>query len=91
MRIIGMRLLALTMLAIGTVSMAAPAAAVPFDNYPICLRVFGDPTYTECRYATLGQCKQSASGRGAECFINPYFASVEGPVGSRHHHRHHRV
>ncbi|HEX3754535.1 MAG TPA: DUF3551 domain-containing protein [Rhizomicrobium sp.] len=86
-----MRILALTMLAIGTVSMAAPAAGQPYDNYPICLRVFGDPTYTECRYVTLGQCKESASGRGAECFINPYFASAEGPAGPRHHRRRHHV
>jgi hypothetical protein len=91
MQVVLMRILALAMLAIGTVLMAAPAAAQPYDNYPICLRVFGDPTYTECRYATLGQCKASASGRGAECFINPYFASAEAPVGPRHHRRHHHV
>jgi hypothetical protein len=84
-----MRVVALTMLAIGTVSMAAPAAARPYDDYPVCLRVFGAPTYTECNYVTLAQCKASASGRGAECFVNPYFASAEAPVGPRHHRHHH--
>ena len=84
-----MRILALAMLAIGTVSAAVPAAAQPYDNYPICLRVFGDPTYDECRYATLAQCAASASGRGAQCFINPYFASAEVPVGPGRYRRHH--
>jgi Protein of unknown function (DUF3551) len=87
-----MRNLALAILAIGTVFAAAPAAAQPYDNHPICLRVFGDPTYTECSYVTLAQCKASASGRGAECFNNPYFASAEVPVGlRRHRHHHHHV
>jgi Protein of unknown function (DUF3551) len=84
-----MRILALAMLAIGTVSTAVPAAAQPRDNYPVCLRVFGAPTYDECRYATQAQCAASASGRGAQCFINRYFASAEAPVGPRRYrHRH---
>jgi hypothetical protein len=86
-----MRILALAMLAIGTVSMVAPAAAQPYDHHPVCLRVFGDPTYTECSYVTLAQCKASASGRGAECFNNPYFASAEAPVGPKRHRRRHDV
>jgi hypothetical protein len=89
MPLILMRILALAILAIGTVSTAVPAAAQPRDNYPVCLRVYGDPTYDECRYATLAQCAASASGRAAQCFTNPYFASAEAPVGPRRYRRHH--
>jgi hypothetical protein len=83
-----MRILAVAILAIGTLSAAAPARAQTYDpNYPVCLHVYGDPTYYECRYTTLTQCGQSASGRAAECVVNPYFENAAGPVGPRHRHR----
>jgi hypothetical protein len=48
------------------------------------MRVFGDPTYFECRYSTIAQCKGTAAGRGAECLLNPYFASAVDPARRRH-------
>jgi hypothetical protein len=87
-----MRILALAILAIGTASVAAPARAQTYDpSYPVCLHVYGRITYYECRYTSLAQCNASASGRAAQCVINPYFArAYEEPTG-RHYRRHRRV
>jgi hypothetical protein len=77
-----MRILALTILAIATVSVAGPAAAQTYaPGYPVCLHVWGPANYYECRYTSLAQCNASASGRAAQCVINPYFASAEEPIG----------
>ena len=77
-----MRILALTILAIVTVSVAGPAAAQTYaPGYPVCLHVWGPANYYECRYTSLAQCDASASGRAAQCIINPYFARAEGPIG----------
>lgn len=88
-----MRILALTTLAIGTLLPTAPASAQTYDpDYPVCLHVLGrGATYYECGYTSLPQCKATASGRSAECVVNPYFAAAAyppSPVG--HHRRHHR-
>jgi hypothetical protein len=73
---IPMRILALTALAMGAMS-AAPAQAQTYgSNYPVCLHVYGPISYYECRYTSLPQCNQSASGRAAQCVVNPYVASV---------------
>ncbi|OKO72305.1 hypothetical protein AC629_38215 [Bradyrhizobium sp. NAS80.1] len=77
-----MRILTFAILAIGTVSIG-PAAAQTYDPaYPVCLRVY-DPeaNYYECRYTSLLQCNAMASGRGAQCVINPNFASTRVPAG----------
>ena len=86
-----MRIPALAILAIGTVSLAAPAAAQPRNGYPVCMRVYGAPTYDECSFTSLAQCSQSASGRPASCSNNPYYAAYatgepHGP-GQRWHRR----
>ena len=69
-----MRILALMifwMISIG------PAAAQTYaPGYPFCLRT---RSIYECSYTTLAQCNASASGRAAQCFINP-FASAEEPA-----------
>ena len=85
-----MRILALAILAIGTVSIG-PAAAQTYDPaYPVCLHVFTlGANYYECRYTSLPQCNASASGRAAQCVINPYFASAQVPEGG--HYRRHRL
>jgi hypothetical protein len=90
-----MRVLALTILAIGTLSAAVPARAQTYDpDYPVCLHVVGrGSSYYECRYTSLAQCRAAASGRPAQCDVNPYFAAATypaypAPVG--HHRRHHR-
>jgi hypothetical protein len=86
-----MRILLLAILAIGAASVIAPARAQTYDpNYPVCLHVYGRITYYECRYTSLAQCNASASGRAAQCDINPYFASAEAPSGRRHR-RHRQV
>jgi len=75
-----MRILALAILAIGTVS-TEPAVAQTYDPaYPVCLHVYGPAIYYECGYTSLPQCNASAAGRAAECVINPYFASVQIPA-----------
>jgi Protein of unknown function (DUF3551) len=81
-----MRIPALAVLAIATVLTAASARAQTYDpNYPVCLQTFGiDGGYFECSYTSLGQCALSASGRAAQCIVNPYFAGAQQPVGARH-------
>ena len=71
-----MRVLACTILTIATMLVAAPARAQTYDpNYPVCLQIYGiDGSYIDCSFMTLGQCAASASGRGGQCLINPYFA-----------------
>ena len=83
-----MRIPALTILTIVTVLTAAPARAQTYDPaYPVCLHVYGlGADYYECRYTSLAQCNASASGRAAQCVINPYFASGRLPAG-RHYRR----
>jgi len=83
-----MRILVLAILAIGTVSMASPARAQTYDpNYPVCLHVWGPANYYECRYTSLPQCNASASGRAAQCVINPYFANASEQPSGRHYRR----
>lgn len=72
-----MRILACAAVAIGTIFVAAPARAQTYDpNYPVCLQTYGiDGGYIECSFTSLAQCAASASGRSAQCLINPYFAT----------------
>lgn len=76
-RHVRLRSLALAALAIATVSLAAPARAQTYDpNYPVCLQIYqGGMTdyYFECAYTSLPQCQASASGRAAQCVVNPYY------------------
>ena len=76
-----MRSLALAILAAAMVSMAGPAAAQTYaPGYPVCLHVWGPANYYECRYTSLAQCNVSASGRAAQCVLNPYVANAQEPV-----------
>ena len=71
-----MRQLVLVILAVGTIHFAAPARAQTYDpNYPYCLQIYDDMVhYTfECAYTSMPQCQASASGRNAQCVVNPYF------------------
>jgi Protein of unknown function (DUF3551). len=82
-----MRILALAISAIGIVSME-PASAQTYDPaYPVCLHLYGRINYYECRYTSLPQCNASASGRAAQCIVNPYFAGAQQPAGYRRHRR----
>jgi Protein of unknown function (DUF3551) len=86
-----MRILVLAMLAIATVAASGSAQAQTYDpNYPVCLHVYGRVSYYDCRYTSLPQCAASASGRSAQCVVNPYFADAhEQPIAGPHRrHRH---
>jgi hypothetical protein len=87
-----MHIPALAILTIATVLTAAPAGAQTYNpDYPVCLQTYGiDGGYIECGYSSLAQCAQSASGRAAQCIINPYFASTPVPAG-RDYRRHRRI
>jgi len=66
-----------TALAIGTILPAPPAQAQTYDpDYPVCLQIYDDIAhfYFECRYTSMAQCATSASGRAAQCVVNPYYA-----------------
>ena len=71
------RYLALPVLAILAASSAHPARAQTYDpKYPVCLQVYqGSMTdyYFECTYTSMPQCQASASGRGAQCMVNPFY------------------
>ncbi|HWX07604.1 MAG TPA: DUF3551 domain-containing protein [Bradyrhizobium sp.] len=83
-----MRGLALAILAIATVSVATPAAAQTYSpDYPVCLHVYGKAIYYECLYTSLAQCNATASGRAAECVVNPYFANAGQPAAPYRRHR----
>jgi hypothetical protein len=85
-----MRILALTIMAAGMLVAAAPARAQTFaPGYPVCLHVYGPVTYYECNYNSLPQCNMSASGRAAQCVVNPYFASANMDAPVVRHYRHH--
>jgi hypothetical protein len=86
-----MRILALAMLTIATVSAAPPARAQTYDPaYPVCLQVFQGIAdfYFECAYTSLPQCQMSASGRAAMCVVNPYYAGRKAAAQGRRRHRH---
>ena len=79
-----MRILALAILTIATVLTAMPTLAQTYDPaYPVCLHVYKFGGYYECRYTSLPQCNMSASGRGGECVVNPYYANP-GPRKTRY-------
>jgi Protein of unknown function (DUF3551) len=87
-----MRIPALTMLMIAMALTAAPARAQTYDPaYPVCLQVYQgfNDYYFECAYTSLPQCNASASGRAAQCIVNPYYAGRKtAPPARRHRHVH---
>lgn len=85
-----MRVPALTILAIGMFWAAVPARAQTYDPaYPVCMRVVPGRGgyYYDCSYYTLEQCRATASGRAAQCDINPYFVGVRAPLPRGRRHR----
>ena len=82
-----MRIQALAVLALGAMSLAAPAQAQTYgSDYPVCLQVYGRNNYIECRYTSIAQCNLSASGRPAQCMVNPYAAHVADDRSARRRH-----
>ena len=75
-------IMSLTILA-ATIALPAPARAQTYDpSYPVCLQIYQGIAdfYFECRYRTMAQCMASASGRSAQCVVNPYYG---GPKDGR--------
>ena len=69
------------------VPFAVPARAQTYDpKYPVCLQVYDDMThfYFDCSFTSMPQCAASASGRYAQCVVNPYYA---GSNSKRHPHK----
>ena len=84
-----MRTLALAALAAGTLLATHSVPAQTYAGGPVCLHVYGPVTYYECNYTSLAQCNVSASGRPAQCVLNPYLASagIGGPPVRYRRHR----
>ncbi len=63
-------------LASGVFLTVAPSRAQTYDpNFPVCLQVYVPRGgYIDCSFTSLPQCQATASGRGAQCYANPYFA-----------------
>jgi Protein of unknown function (DUF3551) len=89
-----MRILALAILTIAAASAAPPARAQAYDPaYPVCLQVYQGwhDYYFECAYTSLAQCNMSASGRAAQCIVNPYYKGPKAAPPLRRDQRHRRV
>jgi hypothetical protein len=91
-----MRNFSVTMLAASVLVASSLSHAQTYSpDYPVCLHVYGPGTHIECAFTSLAQCAATASGRGAECEVNPFLASAQ-PIGAfhyqrRHHRRMHRM
>jgi hypothetical protein len=86
-----MRIRVLAMVAIGAAAIIRPAEAQTYDpDYPVCLHVYDRAGlhYYDCRYTSLPQCNLSASGRAAQCVVNPYYANADREPSERHTSRH---
>jgi hypothetical protein len=87
-----MRILAVAILTIGTLSAVGQARAQKYNPaFPFCMHVFerrGIP-YEDCSYYTMDQCRASASGRGFTCDPNPYYVGATASPG-RHKKRYRR-
>ncbi|PZA12092.1 hypothetical protein DNX69_08700 [Rhodopseudomonas palustris] len=62
-------------------------------DYRVCLRVYQSyhDWYDECSYDTMAQCRMSASGRHADCMINPWYTAPQPAKKKlRKHRRQHR-
>ncbi len=83
-----MRTPATFVLALAMTLAAAAARAQTYDpNYPVCLQTFGRVGNTiSCGYTSMAQCRMSASGRAAQCIVNPYFGGP-GPGRTRRQSR----
>lgn len=89
-----MRVLAFAILTIAAASVAPSARAQTYDPaYPVCLQIYQrwNDYYFECAYTSLAQCNMSASGRTAQCIVNPYYAGRKTAPPGRRDPRHRSV
>ena len=69
-----MRALVWTILAIATICTTTQARAQTYDPYyPVCIKVYWPDNHIDCSFTSMPQCKATASGRAAECYVNPYY------------------
>ncbi len=81
-----MRIPALAIFTIAAVLTATPTMAQTYDpRYPVCLQIYQGfvSYYFECAYTSLPQCQMSASGRAAQCVVNPYYTGTRKPPRQR--------
>lgn len=79
-----MRRASLALVATSTLVTSAPVRAQTYDpSYPVCMQIYGQIGYFDCRYTSLEQCKFLAVGRSASCVANPYFAQKKQPPPRR--------
>ena len=80
-----MRALIRTILVMGMMLATSVIQAQTYDpRYPVCVQVATiDGTSIGCSYGTLAQCQASASGRGAQCFANPYYTHANKKASRR--------
>ena len=70
-----MRRARFALVATGLFFSGVPADAQTYDpSYPVCMQIYGQVGYFDCRYTSLEQCRFLAVGRSASCVANPYFA-----------------
>ena len=68
------------------IALPVPASAQTYDpSYPVCLQVYQSMVdyYFECHYRTMAQCAASASGRSAQCVVNPYYGGPNAGRGKK--------
>ena len=84
-----MRALAWTIVTIAMISAAVPARAQTYDpNYPVCMQVYQrGGGFITCGFTSMAQCQASASGRAAQCLVNPYYAGAYRPYYAPAHRR----
>ncbi len=75
----------MVILAVWAASVAAPARAQTYDpRYPVCMEVVSvDGAYIDCSFTSMAQCAATASGRPAQCLINPFFVRGEDRPASK--------
>jgi hypothetical protein len=59
----------------GVLIAMTPASAQTYDpKYPVCMTLteWGGP-HIDCSFTSIPQCKETATGRAAECNVNPYY------------------
>ena len=70
-----MRILAFAILTMAIVLPAGAGRAQTYDPaFPVCMFVV--KIDGGCSYYTMADCAASASGRGLQCFANPYYAGA---------------
>ena len=84
-----MRVLAWMIVTTAMISAAVPARAQTYDpSYPVCMQVYQrGGGFITCDFTSMAQCQASASGRAAQCLVNPYYAGAGRPYSAPAHRR----